>query len=166
MRQLPPYEARAIDADLPVVAAWVAARPELGAEVVLDCLGFLSGNGVSRIVVYLRDRDAVRRTKDELAAVMRSPERLRVWEWTGDADEKRRVQHTVMQLRNAEGPVIARVTFSVTSESSPVVEVSLDRWDPVFAAELEGIRPGWVRVSPEPFVGNRHDARVADDPLG
>lgn len=81
MRQLPPYEARVVAADLPVVAAWVAERPGLRAEVVLDCLGFLSGNGSTRIVVYLRDREAVRRTEQELAAVMRSPERLRVWEY-------------------------------------------------------------------------------------
>lgn len=139
-----------------LLLGWRSGR-SWGAEVVLDCLGFLSGNGSPRIVVYLRDREAVRRTEQELAAVMRSPERLRVWEWTGDSDERRRVQQTVMQLRNAEGPGIARVTFSVTSESSPVVEVSLDRWDPVFAAELEAIRPGWVQVLREPFDGNWHD---------
>jgi hypothetical protein len=155
MRQLPPYEARVIEADWPVVAAWVAERPELDAEAVLDCLGFLSGRGVTRIVVYLRDPTAVRRTEEELAALMRSPERLRVWEWTGHVDELRRAQQTVMQLRNVEGPGIARVTFSVTS--GPVIDVSLDRWDPVFAAELESIRPGWVRVLREPFDGNWHD---------
>ncbi|MGC4941278.1 hypothetical protein [Kribbella sp. DT2] len=158
MRALPPYERRAVEVDLPVVVAWVAERPELRAEVVLDWLKFLAGTGSMRIVVYVRDAADVRRTEVELAALMRSPERLRVWEWTGVSDERRRVQQTVMRLRNAEGPGIARVTFSVSGGESRLVEVSLDRWDPEYAAELEAIRPGWVQVSREPFDGDWHDS--------
>jgi hypothetical protein len=152
MRRLSPYEQATIDLDLPTIERWIAGRPNLGAEVVVDRDAYDSNTGHVLLVVRLLDHTAVRRTRDELAALLSRPEHLRVrkWRWMPDPAEIDQLQEIVWAMR-ADGPGRGRVSVSWPDLETGFLVVALDRPDPAFAAEIEAVRPGWVRVHPEPM---------------
>jgi hypothetical protein len=150
MRELTEYEQATIELDLPVVERWIAARPELGGEVMVDRDEYESNVGHVLLVVWLRDHSAVRRTRGQLAELMTRPEHLRVRRWMPDPAEVERLRETVRAMR-AEGPGRARITVTGLDGATGFLVVGVDRRDPAFAAEIEAVRPGWVRVLPDPM---------------
>ncbi|WP_432950491.1 hypothetical protein ACQPXM_19240 [Kribbella sp. CA-253562] len=150
MRDPTAYERATIELDLPVVERWVAARPELGGEVVIDRDEYDSNVGHVLVVVWLRDHSAVRRTREQLVEVMARPEHLRVRRWMPDPADVERLRAIVQAMR-AEGPGRARISFTGLDGETGFLVVGLDRRDPDFAAEIEAVRPGWVRVLPDPM---------------
>ncbi len=153
MRELSAYEQATIDLDLPVIERWIAEYPALGAEVVVERDAYDSNIGHVLLVLRLLDHTVVRRARDELTPLLSRPEHLRVrkWRWMPDPAEIDQLHKAVRALR-AEGPDRGKISVSWPDMESGFLVVALDREDPAFAAEIEAVRPGWVRVHPEPIV--------------
>ncbi|WP_460653304.1 hypothetical protein [Kribbella endophytica] len=150
MRELSAYEQATIDLDLPVIERWIAQHPALGAEALVDHDAYDSNAGHVLLVVLLHDHSAVRRTRDELAATLSRPEHLRVRRWMPEPAEIERLRKQVRAMR-AEGPGHGQISVTWPDSETGFLVVGLDRHDPAFATEIEAVRPGWVRVHPEPM---------------
>ncbi|ONI69318.1 hypothetical protein BWI15_22230 [Kribbella sp. ALI-6-A] len=150
MRELTAYERATLELDLPVIQRWAAAHPELGAEAVVDRDEYDSNVGHVLLVVWLRDHSAVRRTREQLVEVMARPEHLRVRRWMPNPAEVERLREIVRAMR-AEGPGRAQISVTGLDGETGFLVVGLDRQDADFAAEIEAVRPGWVRVLPDPI---------------
>ncbi|MEV6288733.1 hypothetical protein [Kribbella sp. NPDC051770] len=153
MREFTPYEQATVDADLPVLERWVAEHPRLRAEVVVDRDAYESNVGHVLLVVRLLDHSAVRLAREELAELVSRPEHLRVraWRWMPDPAEIERLHEEVRAVR-VDGPGRGRISVSWADVTTGFLVVALDREDPALAAAIEAVRPGWVRVHPEPIV--------------
>lgn len=152
MRALSAYEQATLDLDLPVIERWIDEHPTFGAEALAERDAYDSNTGHVVLVVRLLDPTAVRRARDELTPLLSRPEHLRVrrWRWMPDPAEIDQLQEVVRALR-ADGPERGQVSVTWPDMESGFLVVALDREDPAFAAEIEAVRPGWIRVHPEPM---------------
>lgn len=135
--------------DLPVVRQWVERNPDTDARLTETV-----EHGGDRVVLVISipAHAEMLRARIEIPPLVRFPELLRFRRWQPSEQETEWTLQWVLGLmrRQEELGLPTKVTSTGPHPVSGLIEITLDRVDPAYAAELEARGNGLTVVLPEP----------------
>jgi len=135
--------------DLPVVRQWVERNPDTDAQLTETV-----EHGGDRVVLVISIpvHEEMIRARTEIPPLVQFPKLLRFRRWQPAAQETEWTLQWVLGLmrRQEELGLPTKVTSTGPHPQSGLIEITLDRVDPTYAAELEARGDGLVVVLPEP----------------
>jgi hypothetical protein len=136
--------------DLPVVQQWVARNPNADARLTETT----AHGGDQVLVISIPAHEQMVLARIEIPPLVQFPELLRIRRWRPTEQETEWTLQWVLGLmrRQEDLGLPTRVTSAGPHPVSGLIEITLDRVDHAYAAELETRGDGLVFVLPDPVT--------------